>query len=128
MSAPIRVLVVDDSLHVPKLVKKALQNSEFELIATALDGEEGVKAIEQNQPDIVLLDMLMPKLDGIDVLKQIRHRYPDTKFVMLSSSRVREDVVNCKNAGANGYIAKPFQLDHLLKALRNLVSSEPEAV
>ncbi len=126
MSGSVKVLIVDDSSHVPKLVEKAFQGSEFEVAGTATDGEEGIRAIQDLEPHIVLLDMLMPKLDGIEVLKRMRDRYPKMKFVILSSSRLRKDVMSCKEAGAQGYITKPFKLKHLVQSLRNLGSSRPE--
>lgn len=128
MSGPalFKVVVVDDSSHIPLLVAKALKGTEFELVAAAQNGEEGIKTIEDHQPRVVLLDMLMPKLDGIDVLRRLRDTWSQTSFVIVSSSRVREDVLNCKKAGADAYVLKPFKLAHLLATLRRLTGDIQE--
>ncbi|HKR98040.1 MAG TPA: response regulator [Candidatus Dormibacteraeota bacterium] len=106
-----RILVVDDDPRLLHIVQMYLSIEEFEVI-TAPNGEEGLRQVEANRPDLVILDIMMPGLDGIEVCKRIRTN-ADTATIpvlMFSALSGDEDVERARHAGANHLITKPFNL------------------
>ncbi len=118
-----RVLLADDSAFVTRLVEKTLQDSEFALIGIARDGDEAIEMREALKPDILLLDIVMPRRNGIEVLKVIRPLDPALKIIMLSSVKSKKEILACRDAGVNAFVTKPFQPSHLLATLRRLSSA-----
>jgi len=120
------VLVVDDSATVRKLVSVKLEKSGHNVICAA-DGVEGLEKIAESKPDLVFLDITMPRKDGYEVCREIRAN-PDSKdlpIVMISGKDGFFDKVRGKMAGANGYVTKPFGPDTLMKALETHLAAEP---
>src|SRR5436853_3847028 len=109
MSSKLRVLVVDDSALMRKLIPQILaRDSEIEVVGTAMDGEFGLKKIEELKPDVVTLDLEMPRMDGMETLRQImrHHRVP----VIIVSSHSTEGAASTFKAlafGAFDFVAKP---------------------
>ncbi|HVY85153.1 MAG TPA: response regulator [Caulobacterales bacterium] len=112
MPAPsaLRVLVVDDQLTMRTLIQSTLQQLGFSQIATAGDGEEGLKALLASPAHLVISDFNMPKLDGLALLRAIRGHEPirKTAFIMLTGRADAELVKRAMQYGVNNYIAKPF--------------------
>ena len=121
---PYRVLAVDDSLLMRKKVEKALRGTEFELVATAGDGEEAVTRFREERPDIVLLDIVMPKQSGKEALRQILALEPGAKVVMISSLATDDAITECLRVGALRFVQKPFVAGDLLDVLRALVQEQ----
>src|ERR1700754_3247557 len=118
--APISVVAIDDSEDLLFLVRGALERSgQFRVVAEAGDGEQGVAAVKASHPDLVLLDILMPVMDGMHALPLIREACPDTVVVMLSalgdSSGMPQKAMSM---GANGYIHKDGRIQALPEQLR----------
>ena len=114
----IKVFVVDDhSLFRKGLVGLLSEMPEIKVVGEAGNGEEALPIIERNQPDIVLLDINMPMMNGVDVLKIIRQTNPIQKVLMLTISQNDEDLIGAIIAGANGYLLKNVEPDVLLKTL-----------
>jgi DNA-binding response OmpR family regulator len=113
-----RILIVDDEPDVVKVVRMSLQVQEptWEAIA-AYDGEEALDAFEREQPDLVLLDIMMPEMSGFDVLKELR-RFSDVPVIMLTAKANEIDKVMGLNLGADDYITKPFGHLELLARIR----------
>jgi DNA-binding response OmpR family regulator len=113
-----RILIVDDEPDVVKVVRMSLQVQEptWEAIA-AYDGEEALDAFEEEQPDLVLLDIMMPEMSGFDVLKELR-RFSDVPVIMLTAKANEIDKVMGLNLGADDYITKPFGHLELLARIR----------
>lgn len=122
------ILVVDDSLTVRKLISGKLEKSGHAVVCAA-DGDEAVKALERFNPDLVLLDIEMPKMDGYQVCKLIRGRAStkDVPVIMISGKDGFFDKVRGKMAGATDHISKPFGPETLMKALENYLSAVPQA-
>lgn len=120
---PYRVLAVDDSLLMRRKVEKSLKDTEFEVVATASDGAKAVEQFKALEPDLVLLDIVMPNLDGPGALKQIMSINPKARVVMVSSLGTDEAVTMCLEAGALRFIQKPFTTELLLKTLRAVCPS-----
>lgn len=118
-SAP-RILVIEDSPSVLKLLKFVLEAEGF-TVATAMNGVEIVDQLRTGPlPDLVLLDVVLPDVDGFHVLNRIRH-HPEMKslpVMMLTSMSTREAVLKGLEGGANGYITKPFDIEVVIKAVR----------
>lgn len=116
-----RVVVADDEPDIADLLTMSLELSGYE-VRTAYDGEEARELVLQTLPDLVILDWMMPKMTGIDVLNSLRAR-PQTReipIVMLSAKASDTDVWNGWEAGANYYMTKPFEFESLLRYITYL--------
>ena len=119
----LRVVVIDDSEDLVYLVRGAMERTgQFRVVAEASDGEQGVAAVKKEQPDLVLLDILMPVMDGMAALPLIREACPDSIVVMLSALGDSTGMPEKAMAlGANGYIHKDGRLQALPEQLRVIV-------
>lgn len=122
-SVPISVVAIDDSEDLLFLVTGALERSgQFDVVAQAADGEQGVAAVRRAQPDLVLLDILMPVMDGLHALPLIREECPDAIVVMLSALGDSSGMPQKAMAlGANGYIHKDGRIQALPEQLRVII-------
>ena len=109
-AAAIRVLIVDDQLTMRSLIQSALQQIGFTDIASAVDGEDALKALLQKPAHLVISDFNMPNLDGLGLLRAIRGHEPlrKTAFIMLTGRADKDLVQRAVQFGVNNYIAKPF--------------------
>ena len=121
--APVSVVAIDDSEDLLFLVQGALERSgQFRVVATAADGEQGVAAVRAAQPDLVLLDILMPVMDGMSALPLIRQECPDAIVVMLSALGDATGMPQkAMSLGANGYIHKDGRIQALPEQLRVII-------
>lgn len=115
-----RVLVVDDDRRLCATIKKGLVESSY-AVDIAYDGEEGLDYGETNFYDLIVLDIMMPKMDGIETCTRLRAKKIDTPILMLTAKDAVEDVVKGLDAGADDYLVKPFAFDELLARVRALV-------
>lgn len=125
--APVHVLVVDDETDLLQLCRIALEGSGHE-VTTAATGVEGLEAAQSNRPDVIVLDFMMPAVDGLTVLERLRRDVdPDGSMpvVMLSARGRPEDALRGLAAGATAYVTKPFSLDELEELLVVVVSESP---
>jgi len=114
------VLIVEDTAILRKILKDILgEFCEIPLgeIYEAVDGEKAVKEYERVKPDVVFLDIAMPKLNGKDAIKQIRQIDPNARIIMCTSSREEHDVMECIMAGAKDYLVKPLQPQRVKEAI-----------
>ena len=118
-----KILVVDDDLTIRSLLKKVLKG-EGHAVVSAMSGEEGVELAEKESPDLALLDIELPGIDGIETLKQIIKLDPDIAAIMITAEGSIQTAVAAMKAGARNYIAKPFNTDEL----RLLISETLETV
>jgi DNA-binding NarL/FixJ family response regulator len=119
-AAPLTVVLVDDSEDLLFLVRTALERSGyFRVVAEAADGEQGVAAVSETQPDVVLLDIAMPVMDGLQALPLIREACPTTIVVMLSGFGDASGMPQkALSMGANGYIHKDGRIQALPEQVR----------
>ena len=115
-----RVLVAEDDEQVRRSVERALRLEGY-TVATAGDGEEARRAIEAERPEVVVLDIMMPRLDGITVCRLMRAQGDRTPVLMLTARHELADRVAGLDAGADDYLVKPFALEELLARLRALL-------
>ena len=120
-----RILVVDDDMHIVEMVKVNLE-LDGAVVATASNGAEGIKKAESFKPDVILMDWMMPKMDGVEAVKHIR-KNPKLKKLpvfMLTAKTQMDDVDEAFKAGADNYITKPFDpislLDIIKKKMRKV--------
>ncbi|APX04059.1 response regulator [Arthrobacter sp. QXT-31] len=118
------VLVVDDDQHLLKALRITLQAHGY-TVETAADGEEALLAASRNPPQLVVLDLGLPDMDGAAVLRELR-RWSAAPVLVLSARHGSSDKVDALDAGADDYITKPFGLEELLARLRALLRRAPE--
>ena len=119
----IKILIADDVMLNIVLVKKVLSSRPYQ-IRTASNGQQTLQAIVEEQPDLLLLDLMMPGINGFEVIRKIRAGEcgnPDVRIVILSALSTEEDKVKCFNLGANGYVTKPILLPRLLETVNEQV-------
>jgi two-component system response regulator MprA len=115
-----RVLVVDDEPAVRESLERVLRHDGFE-VDLAADGREAIRRLAAVRPDVVLLDVLMPQLDGLEVCRRMRDTGDRTPVLLLTARDAVDDRVAGLEAGADDYLPKPFALDELLARLRALL-------
>ncbi len=117
---PKRVVIADDAVFFRTALKEILSSGGFEVVAEAADGEEAVSLTKNNRPEIVILDVVMPKKDGLQAAEEITKLRLGTKIVMCSSMGYEKVVKKAIKSGACGFIVKPFDKDTVLKTLYGL--------
>lgn len=122
---PISVLLVDDHTLFRSGIRSLLQRqSDFTVVGEAADGVEGIKRAKQLQPDVVLLDLNMPGMSGVETLQLMLQDCPETAIVMLTVSEDAEDLSTALKAGACGYLIKNIDAEYLVRAIRRAAAGE----
>jgi len=125
MSATVRVVIADDHPVVRAGLRGMLESEpEIEVVAEATNGREAVSLVGRLEPQVVLMDLQMPELDGVDATKQIRDRYPETKVLVLTTFDTDADITRAINAGATGYLLKDAPRQELFQAIRAAARGE----
>lgn len=112
------ILIVDDAAFMRMMIKDILTKNGYEIAGEA---ENGIKAIEkytETKPDLVMLDITMPEMDGIEALKRIKKLDPDSNIIMCSAMGQQAMVIESIQAGAKDFIVKPFQAERVLEAVK----------
>jgi DNA-binding response OmpR family regulator len=122
------ILVVDDEPHVLRLVKANLESSGYKVL-TAADGDLGIRTVETELPDLVILDIMLPKMDGYAVCRRIRE-FSSVPVIMLTARSAQVDLVHGFEVGADDYLTKPFDVTELLMRVQAVLrrSKWPEEV
>jgi heavy metal response regulator len=115
-----RILVVEDEKKVASFLKKGLEE-EYYAVDCAYDGEEALYMVEANDYDLMILDIMLPKIDGLEVLKGVRDKKVPLPVLMLTAKDSVEDVVKGLDAGGDDYLTKPFAFAELLARVRALL-------
>ena len=118
----IKVLMIDDNVELVKMVKEYFSDhANINMILEAYDGQEGIKLIKENQSDydVVILDLIMPKKDGIDVLEEMKKANINKKIIVLTSYNSEEMIRKTSELGINYFILKPFELSDLERRIIN---------
>lgn len=115
-----RILVVEDEKKVASFIKRGLEEEQYEVL-TAADGEEGLKLALEKPFDLIVLDWMLPKKDGLSVLKDLRERKNVTPILMLTAKDSVEDIVAGLDSGSDDYLTKPFAFAELLARVRALL-------
>lgn len=117
----IRILIAEDQRLLRQCFSEALDgDDEINVVATAADGQEALIEAERHRPDMILMDLVMPNLDGAKAAKLIRERFPETRVLMLSLHDEPKMVASAMSAGVDGFISKDVDLDELVKIIKSV--------
>lgn len=117
-----KVLVVDDEPNIVQTLKDRLEMNDYEVL-TAHNGVDGLKAAQDGTPDIILLDVIMPMMDGHEMLEQLREKEwgKAISVIMLTARSQAQDIARARSCGIDDYIIKPFDLSELLEKIENII-------
>jgi two-component system KDP operon response regulator KdpE len=121
---PKKILVIDDEFQITRVLKRSLQANRFD-VRTAADGESGIELFADFRPDLVITDLSMPEMSGIEVCREIR-RVSDVPIIILSVRGQEFVKVEALDAGADDYVTKPFGMNELLARVRAALRRSPE--
>ena len=116
ISSP-KILIVDDNDLMRTLLRGILRSEDYPTVTEARNGIVALDAIAKDKPDIVFLDVIMPEMDGIETLQNIKERYPDIAVIMITGNPSKENVEESIQSGASGFIVKPFNSAKVLNTL-----------
>ena len=116
-----RVLICDDALFMREMIGRTLVEGGYEVVGTAATGAEAVKQYEELKPDLVTMDLIMPDMGGADALREIIDSHPDARVIVCSALGQEKLLKSTMEAGAKGFIVKPFKPEHLLEVAANAI-------
>jgi len=116
-----KILVCEDEEDLRTIFVDYFQDNGYQIICAA-DGEEGLKFVESEKPDIMLLDMRMPKLDGYGTLKRLRESNKDLPVIVITAYGYICQVIQMMNLGISGYVTKPIDYDKLLEKIKEVLA------
>ncbi|AEH07377.1 response regulator [Methanothermococcus okinawensis] len=121
MADVVRTLVVDDSAFMRNILKKILASTnKYVVVGEASNGKEAIEKTKELNPNLITMDIVMPELTGIEATREIKKEFPDIKIVMCTSVDQEKKMIEAIDAGADGYIVKPFQAPKILEQLNKL--------
>ena len=118
------LVVVDDAPFIQEVVREICSKSNIEVIGDAEDGEEAIRVIRAKKPDVVLMDIVMPKKSGIEATKEILEFMPELKIIACSTIDSENVIMNAIEAGCCDYIIKPFRGEDLIKSINKVFEEE----
>ncbi|HTJ75205.1 MAG TPA: response regulator transcription factor [Acidimicrobiales bacterium] len=122
---PIRVVISDDHQLFRRGLKMVLEAEEdIEVVGEAADGQEALARVEELAPDLVLMDVRMPRMGGIEATRAIRQLFPTTRIIVLTVSDEQDDLYGAVKAGANGYLLKEVSIEEVADAVRKVYAGE----
>lgn len=116
-----RVLVVDDIKFIRSVIKDILVDNDYSVVGEASDGAEALALFKALKPDVVLLDIHMPVLNGMETLKRIKKVNKDAIVIMCSSLGDQENIINAISLGARDFVVKPFRKERILSAIKKSI-------
>ena len=114
----IDVLIVDDLTFIKMVLKDLVEKAGFRVVGEASDGEEALKMYDEKRPDVVLLDITMPKMDGLTALKKILEMDPQAKVIMCSALGQQRLILQAIQLGAKDFIVKPFKPERVIGSIK----------
>lgn len=115
------ILICDDAAFMRMMIKDILTKNGYNVVGEAENGQKGVEKYQELKPDLVLMDITMPEMDGIAALKNIKAADPSALVIMCSAMGQQAMVIESIQAGAKDFIVKPFQADRVLEAVKKVV-------
>lgn len=123
-----KILIVEDETHINRLIELVLQSDGYFNIEKTFDGKDALEKIEQNPPDLILLDVMIPNIDGFELAKIIKNNpcLKNIQIIMLTAKKMEEDILNGFKNGAIDYITKPFSNKILLARIKAHLENAPQ--
>ena len=121
---PVRLLLADDHRMLRESLRRAMEDAGFDVVGEAADGAEAVRLADELHPDVILMDVTMPVLDGVEATRQVRDRVPGTQVVILTMHADREVLVDAIRAGAAGYLVKDCSTEEVVDTVRKAAAGE----
>ena len=120
----INILIVDDLTFIKLVLRGLVEKAGFRVIGEASDGAEAIELYQDKRPDVVLMDLTMPKVDGLTALKEILKIDPEAKVIMCSAVGQQSLIAQALRLGAKDFIVKPFRDERVIAAIKNLLDIE----
>jgi two-component system response regulator NreC len=125
MEKKLKIVLADDHTILREGLRALLtSDSNFEIVGEARDGREAVRCVEKLGPDLLLMDLSMPRMSGMDAIREIKRRFPDTKIIALTVHKTEEYLLTTLQAGADGYVLKDATHDELIMAIKNVMGGK----
>lgn len=124
---PLKILIAEDELQIARLIELELSYEGFQ-VDIAKTGKEALEKIESFKPDLIVLDLILPEMEGLEVTRRIRSDGNDVPVIVLTGKDALSDKVNSLDSGADDYITKPFATEELLARIRAIVRRKPQAL
>ena len=115
------ILICDDAAFMRMMIKDILTKNGYNVVGEAENGVKAIEAYQEFSPDLVLMDITMPEMDGIDALKGIREKDPNACVIMCSAMGQQAMVIEAIHSGAKDFIVKPFQAERVLEAVKKVI-------
>jgi two-component system chemotaxis response regulator CheY len=115
------ILICDDAAFMRMMIKDILTKNGYNVVGEAENGVKAIEAYQEFSPDLVLMDITMPEMDGIDALKGIREKDPNACVIMCSAMGQQAMVIEAIQSGAKDFIVKPFQAERVLEAVKKVI-------
>ncbi|MCG8539807.1 MAG: response regulator [Clostridia bacterium] len=115
------ILIVDDAAFMRMMIRDVLSKNGYEILGEAENGQKAIEKYKELNPDLVIMDITMPEVDGIQAVKEIKKLSPDAKIVMCSAMGQQAMVIEAIQAGARDFIVKPFQADRVIEAVKKVI-------
>lgn len=117
-----RIVVADDVQFVRETISEILTAAHFQVVGEAADGEQACEVFEQQRPDLITMDIVMPKMSGIDATLKLMKRFKDAKILIVSAMGQEHMVMEAIHAGARDFILKPFSSTDLVRAVERILA------
>ena len=119
----IKLIIVDDAPFIREIIRNAIESENFRVVGEAVNGEEAVSLVLRLRPDVIIMDLVMPEMNGLEAVEKIIDEWPEAKIIACSTLD-QEDMVNkALDAGCCNYLTKPFEKPELIKAIEEAIRS-----
>jgi DNA-binding response OmpR family regulator len=117
-----RILIVDDEINVVKILKDRFVHLEYE-VETASDGQQALEKVADFSPHLIILDIRMPKISGLEILGRVKTTYPHIRILVITASQKDDTHTACMEKGADGFILKPFKTREIIEKVENIIKT-----
>ncbi|OIK16397.1 DNA-binding response regulator [Bacillus sp. MUM 116] len=121
------ILIIEDETHIARIIKMEMEMEGYQ-VTVEHDGRAGLETALQTDIDLILLDVMLPSLNGIEVLRRLRYENTDVPVILLTARNTTLDIVAGLDQGANDYVAKPFKMEELLARIRAFLRNQPKSI